>query len=281
MGKIKNGFILILMCLIFIIADKTKIQASQKLLYDSEKKLNQTVKVDVTGDGKKDTVKFKAKMKNKEWIDSFTISVNGKKAFVAPKSYDFLYRVTYLYQSSKNIFLFIESYGNNYDSELSAIYKYDRKNKCFVNVLTLESQVSETVGEKIGATHIGAKVSTGKGRIKVVYDGQLDVVGRVKWIKTYTYNGKRFVEDKAIVNVKGRKSYTPLFPKAKDVTVGTDLEWTDSFKLVPGKKVKICKICKYDNGSFIGYYILISQAGKKGWIWSGYIDIFKNIMLCG
>lgn len=242
--------------------------------------MNQTKIIDITGDGKKDKIKFHSKIKGEDWIDTFSISVNGKKAFSANRKYDFIYRVTYLRQSSKKIFLYIESHGNNYDSAVSAVYKYDRKTKKLVKVLTLESQ-EENSTQWLGASHIGSVVSINKGKLKVTYDGQLDAFGRVKWTKTYTYNGKKFVEDRAVVAVTGKKYYMPLFPMAGETPIFSDLNGTQFFKLVPGKKVKILKICKYKKAGTYGYYVFVSQGTKTGWIWSGYTDIFKNVILCG
>lgn len=280
MKNVKRIIVIVVFCFAFVYAGNYNVQASQKVLYDSEKGLNQTKLIDITGDGKKDTIKFHSKMKCVDWIDTFSISVNGKKAFSANKKYDFIYRVTYLRQSSKNIFLYIESHGNNYDSAVSAVYKYDRKTKKLVKVLTLESQ-EENSTQWLGATHIGSVVSINKGKLKVTYDGQLDAFGQVKWTKTYTYNGKKFVEDRAAVAATGKKYYMPLFPKAGEVPVFEDLKGTQFFKLVPGKKVKILKVCKYKKAGTYGYYVLVSQGTKTGWIWSGYTDIFKNVLLCG
>lgn len=287
MKKIQKAFISVLVCLIFITVNKCDVQASQKQLYDSGKKLNQTKKIDITGNGKKDTIKFKTKMQEQsDWIDTFSITINGKKAFTAKNVFAYSYEVHYLRLSSKNIFLQIKSYENNYDSTISAIYKYDKRKKKLVKVLTLESQESEFCTYESGVTHIGDEISVDGKKLKVTYTGQLNVCGYLEWTKTYTYNGKKFVEDKATTKVKGKKSYTPNLKKGQVVLMKKSLKGNKGNNIcymVAGKKCKILKICKCKSSTNTvnGYYILVSQGKTKGWIWGGLDLLFKNISLVG
>ena len=258
----------------------TEVKAASKTktvfnVYSYNQATSKKVKLDLTGNGKKDVVKFVAHMYGSEQIDKFSIEVNGKQQTFKFK--DFVYGVTakYVKISSKRVFLMLETIGNSDLNEVSAIYKYDQKSKKLKKVLSLESEYESWATPQSGACHIYTdKITSVKNKLKVNYSGQIVAVGLVKWTKTYRYNGSKFVAEKSSVSVKGEKSYIAC----KSIPVSTSVKSSNTKFYIPnGGKVKIKKICKYKNQ----YYLLVSYNGKKGWMKGDTSDCFKGVQLFG
>lgn len=145
---------------------------------------NLTFSKDVTGDGKRDTVKVK--MTRSKGTSGFTISVNGKQALSKLALYFNDLTVQYLYMAKNKEFIQIIANGDSSTNVLNEIYRYDKKTRKLVRVLELPSE------KKSFACYDGRVVSVSGSEIKVQQSYQPPETGWIDWKFTYTYKNGKF-----------------------------------------------------------------------------------------
>ncbi len=245
--------------------------ATPKTIFDSVKTMSSTVNIDLTGDGKKEKVKFRATENRYTSIATFRINVNGKNALTL-KSLGYSVKVNYLKLSTNNIYLYIVDCYENDDPTIDAIYRYNQNTQKLDRILTLE-----TVNCNKGVCHIYSTVKTSKNTLKVTYMGQMDATGYITWVYDYKLKNGKFVLKNTTAKVIS-KWHKGKFVVNKKITFYKKAGSTKkAFTIKPGTAVKLQKM-KLLNKT---YYLQFKYGKKIGWIKAGQFDIFKNVMLAG
>lgn len=278
----KSGKIITIMTLIIVSiivfwpGNAEEVQASTKVLYDSNKNgISGTKKVDLTGDGKKETVKFLVQMEEEgSYIEKFTIKINGKKAFTR-KYAGYSVAVNYIKLSSNTQFLWIRDYGDNYDSGINGLYRYQKSNHKLKKVLEFDS-----IDWKEGVSHIYTDVGkTTKSTVKVSYYGQMQATGYISWDCTYQFKNGKFALKSSVSSVKnGNYGKNLVYTANQSLTFYKGVKMKKkAFSVQAGDQVTLKKIKVYKNA----YYLQFQKGKKKGWIKANQMNIFEGVQLAG
>jgi len=144
-----------------------------------------TYKRDITGDNKKDTIKFDLvkPSKNSYEVYKLNVYVNGKKALTINPAHEYpSFSVKYIKMSKTKKFLQIYATGDNDYPILNGIYKYNNKTKKLVRVLNLNKYPLEAHGV----------TSATSSQIKVKFMGQPAETGWIECKFTFTYKNGSF-----------------------------------------------------------------------------------------
>ncbi len=249
-----------------------EVRASTKVLYQSGDGTSGTKKVDLTGDGKKETIKFHISKSDDE-IDRFVIKINGKKVFTAKDArYDVA--VDYVKLSSKVQFLWIRNYGDNDDSDFEALYQYQKSGRKLKKILDFDS-----VNWKEGVCHIYTnEVKTTKSTVTVSYWGQMNATGYIGWDCVYNYKDGKLTLKSSASAVKKAIQKNKVFTANQPLTFYKSTKMkSPAFSVKSGEKVTLKKIKVYKGA----YYLQFQKGKKKGWISANQSDIFAGVELAG
>lgn len=249
-----------------------------KEIFSSADSKDEVKTLDINGDGKKEKVRIKTTA-NEYAIESIRIDVNGKKVFETEGDYYPLYVVTVdciTLKSGKKYVSILASTDND-DPVIANIYKYDKSTKRLKKVLDLNTENVKSFSEKIdcGVFHKYInKLSVSGEKIKVEYEGQAVSTGYVKWDISYKLKNGKFVKANSSSAIKENRKFTAK----KKITFYNDKRKSKiAFTVKSGDVVSLKKISVYKGK----YYLQYSYKGKKGWIYAGKSEIFKNVFLAG
>lgn len=223
------------------------------------------VSIDLTEDGKKDTLIIKTTMTKEEFISNLSISINGKK--VLNKSFSNPYfRMIYPYYAKlgngKEVLQIMGIADNDY-CVFNEIYRYQASKKSLVCVLKPNDKTIDSAGEII---------ATGKNSLTIKHHFQPQETGYLDWKFQYKFNGSKFVLTssttdtvKSAIGDFRKDSYSKKFKKNQFVTAkklsfynGSKL----SFRVPANKTVTLKKITISKEVIYLQF-----QYGKKNaWI---------------
>lgn len=237
-----------------------------------------TVSADVTGDGKKDTIRLKFTGEpDDEWIRETRVDINGKKALsIKDKSYYYSVSLRYIRMSKSKTFLQIISHTDNDDHTFNRIYRYDNKKKKLVPALDLYNGGLSTAEDVVKAT--------GK-EIQIRHRLQPEETGWINWKFTYTYKKGIFKLKSSTASVKsslgrmaaGQDDYGKYFEKnqfiaAKPLTFYTDTSLNKTaFTAQKQDKLTLKKIKV--SGSRV--YLQFQKGKKTGWRRANQSDVYN------
>lgn len=228
-------------------------------------------KVDLDGDGKKETLKLKTTaFINDFHIKNVELYVNGKKVLAFHDLDDVIsVKADYCKMTNSKIFIRLVLSGNSDAVHLDNFYKYDSRGKKMLKV----GELLDIEGWCAGAS-IKSVSSTD---IKVIYRWQFSEIGSVLWTSSYIVkNGKLKLKS----NMSGVKSaytaddgyhqdgYGKRFEKNQYETMRKFKLYTDtSLKKVSfiaeESDLLVLKKIKYIKGRF---YVQFKKGSKTGWI---------------
>ena len=197
---------------------------------------------DVTGNGKKDTIKITQSGYNGDMYKSFKISINGKKAYsYTEREYPGFYEVEakLITLSNNKKFLFVNSYSWDGDSTICAIFKYKSgKLKKVVDFVKYY--------QKYGY-HGGADVTGVAGNsIKVKFWTVNYSIGLSDYQMTFRYKGGTLKQDKTkakLINGWRDGNKTKRFTINKSIKAYTSpTSGTTAFKLKYGDVITIDQV---------------------------------------
>ena len=237
-------------------------------------------KYDVTGDGKKDTIRIdcdKPDLYNTGCGDDWKITINNKVVYRDNKKVHTENLTVLLYQMDhKRTYLEIqENVGSNEDISSHAFYQYQG------NKLKKVCDVYEPIVKQIYDFHffIDAVKVTEK-KITISYVNQFSATGYLFWKVSYVSEKKGWKKSGNTFSVTEKRQLTAnrkitLYQKAGGKK--------KAFALKKGQKVKIDKIC-LKNGKT--YMQVVCSNGKKGWFESPNKDLperyyFKEVVFAG
>lgn len=216
-------------------------------------------KYDVTGDGKKDTVRIdcdKPAPYDEGCGDDWKITINNKVVYRDNKKMYTEYLTVVLYRiSSKRIYLDIqENVGSNDDISSHAFYEYRG------NTLKKVCDVYTPLAKQIYKFHFYIeKVAVSSKQIVVSYVNQFSASGYLFWKVSYRY------ED----NVWKRVGNTFQVTEQRKLTVNRKLTLYSTpggkkkaVTLKKGQKIRINKLCLKNKKT---YMQVVMSNGKKGW----------------
>lgn len=217
-------------------------------------------KYDITGDGKKDTIRIDCEesVESDEGVEiSWTVTVNGEVVYRNNPEYYTETLSVVLYQvSSKVNYLHIqEDVGSNDDINASAFYRFqDGK-------FTKICDIYEPLCKYIYNFHFYAEpLQVTQKKIVVSYANQFSATGYLSWNVEYRYKDgewKKQGKTYALTEVKkmtGNRKFTVY------KTAGGTAK---AFTVKKGQKIKIKKICLKNKKTYV--QIVLSD-GKKGWL---------------
>jgi hypothetical protein len=219
---------------------------------------------DVTGDGKKDVIKFmrKDRIAYVEWAyNRFQVYVNGKCALTVKRFYfgEEIQMVT-LKNGKKYIYLRLLEEDDDGSGDL-----YVYKNGKFVREVNLLKNLPNGI-------HPTVEIKKVSGN-KIVFRNTncTDVLGGIRYECTYQYrSGKLRLTSKTYKlqgygwGTDGIDTTTKMFPLTRSVKLYSKKTLQGkTFTLKQGTKVKVTKI--YISGKTVSYY-LKTEDGKSGWL---------------
>ena len=256
MKKSKKAILTVLFFVICMLVGTTNVWAGSVKNLAQQKKESFSTKVDMTGDGKKDTITFNLIRKTgMTEIDQMQVQINNKVVLTKKNLYSMYINVNYIYMSKNREFLEINVINDFKQQELNRLYRYDSKKKKLVKVLDLKNITGYESGRKV--------VKATSSEITVMHGCQPYTVGYAKWYCTYIYkNGKfklktKVVPVKSITHANNKfviQNTTSFYKTAGGKTV--------SFVAYPGTVVEMKKI-KMSGSNF---YIQFKTGNKTGWI---------------
>jgi len=146
--------------------------------------ITKSCSIDVTGDGKKDTVKLSGKTASSgSEFSKIWISVNGRTAYTTTKtSFVRNIKLNYVHMSNSKEFLELILMEGDYDVQ-HKLFRYDQDAKKLVSVANLASDrtVSSASIESVTASSI-----------KVLFYGSTSVLGYMQYTRTMNYKDGTF-----------------------------------------------------------------------------------------
>lgn len=270
MKKLIITFMALMSCMMLATGANASTQKIMSTGYSFEvgDKLQKSVSLDITGDGKVDTVDMYAE-RTTDYDCTVRVAVNGKLAYATGKG-GFGVHIYYLRgKTNKDEYIWIHSSIDNGDAVLDHIFKYDNASGKLVNLCILDS--CHWLG---GISHCYAdKIETTAKGIKVQYSGQFLCTGYRKWSYEYVLkNGK--LQYKNPTTTVNSKKYTAtknikFYKKANSKKV--------SFVLKKGQKVTLKKVTAKNRK----YFLQFKMGKKSGWIKAKQYEIFKDVILAG
>lgn len=237
-------------------------------------------KYDVTGDGKKDTVRIecdKPDLYNEGCGDDWKITVNDRVVYRDDKKAYTESLTVLLYQmGGRRTYLEVqENVGANDDISSHAFYQYQG------NKLKKVCDVYEPIAKQIYTFHFFIdSVKVTEKKIVVSYVNQFSTTGYLFWKVSYLYGKNGWKRDGNTFSVTEKRQLTVnrklvLYQKAGGKK--------KAFSLKKGQKVKINKIC-LKNGKTYMQAVLPNK--KKGWFQSPNKELperyyFKEVVFAG
>lgn len=266
-GKMRRGLLALcclVCCLAFgVVPARAASGVKELCTYATETK---TVRADVTGNGKKDTIRLKLTMgQYNGTIKESQVYVNGKKALTVNDTDDYRsVSMRHVRMSKSKVFLQISTHGDSNYKHFNRIYRYDKKKKKLVCVLDLFGEPD------IGGTVVKA---SSKG-IQVSHGLRPRETGGLAWNYTYTYKNGKFKLKSSTAAVKSTlgnmaidDEYKAIFAKNKYVVASTRVFYKDtnlkkaSFTAKQNDKLTLKKI-KIAKGKV---YLQFQKGKKTGW----------------
>lgn len=151
----------------------------------------------MNGDRKPDSIVIrptKSKQSDTDYLNHFTISMNGKTVLSASLNDRYCYTLTVKYaKMSKNReFLQVIGYGENDYVVYNEIFAYNKKTKRFRVVNNLTNSYATSI------------VSTNKKEIVIKHITQPLETGLISWTLPYKYSKGKFVAAKKITFYNGK-----------------------------------------------------------------------------
>lgn len=211
---------------------------------------------DITGDGKKDTIKITRTKGGMEY-NKLTVSINGKKTVYNRNYYDVLTKIIKL-QNGK-VYLWIKGEAENGDDPWEALYQYNSSTGKLKKALNFQTYT------KLYSNHSGTTITKVSGNSIYVTQYMMSTpLAGVNFTYTYKYSGGKFARTsssgtiKSVTNISGygtlkykRTLYTSATSTKKVATVAA------------GTKAKATAI--YMSGSRICVKIK-TKSGTTGWV---------------
>lgn len=239
-------------CLLFVPVQKAEAATAGMTTL----KVNKTyTSYDITGDGKKDTIKITPQKVKGEYT-SLVISVNGKKTTVKGHYYSVTTKLITLSNGKK--YLWVRGQSDNNDDPFQALYKYSSGK--MKKALDFSSKI-KNFGKHPGT--IVTKVSGNK-----IYVEQFLMsapLGSVGFNYTYEYKSGSFSRTSSTASIKYVSCLNGGYGTLKKSKIlYTSSSCTKKYKtLAKSTKVKPLKI--YMNGTTISVYVK-TKSGSTGWL---------------
>ncbi|MDD6207241.1 MAG: hypothetical protein PUB10_01820 [Clostridiales bacterium] len=251
----------------FVNPQQAEAKISNVISLDESKKRGSS-KIDLTGDGVKETLKVSMKYSGRTGTVKF--SVDGKTALTLKQELNRA-EIHYLDFSSDQQFIWVEFLDNDYRT-LDRIYQYDPVFGKFKCVLTPYSETVPNGANDIMVTEIKEKDSN----LIVSYSGQMMATGRIKWNYTYEYSGDKFTLKSTTAKAAGVDK--SVFTAKKKINLYSDTNKNNvAFSVKKGTKLKLNKI-KLSKGSF---YLQFSKDGQSGWVKADEYGVFNGVEIAG
>ena len=259
---------LVLMSLaLFGLATEVSAKASFKTLCSYNTGSRFSYKVDMTGDGKADTLAFTMGKYKSDGTQNVLIKMNGTRVLLTNVPYSYGYYIQYITLSNKAEFIYILGRGDSNMPGLHAVYRYDASRKKLVKALDLAAY--------LGTSGLVAKVTT--GTISMSNGSTLIPVGRVSWTYTFKYSAAsgKFKLSSTSATVKSaamtdrNDGYDSYFKKSQFVAAKSFSTYTTvsmkktAYKVSVNDVLQMKKIRLYKKGLYIQFK---NKAGKTGWI---------------
>lgn len=248
------------------IGSLTSQAASLKQVYSYKKE--RSVKVDVTRDGKKDTLTFGEKMdSDNNYIDKFTVKVNGKNAIALKNTGALYFGVYYLKLSAKREYLQIAGGAENDYQVINRIYAYNNKTGKFekkADIRKIPCRLADITSVK-------------KNKITVKFNAQYNEVGNIEWKYDYKVTDKKITlvsrTSQAVASTLGDVDYPGdgyeklfaknLFKVQNAFSLYTDISCKkESFTAERDALLKLSKIRMEAKKM----YLMFEMDQKTGWI---------------
>ena len=226
-------------------------------------KESRTYSVDMTGDGKNDTVKITFGKDQYQIINRVKVYINQKLALNLGTSRIYGVNIQYLHLSKNQEYLYLCGRGDSGMPDIQALYRYESSKKALVKALSLRSTAGSI--DKVTANSI-----------RVVNSCQPSLTGRVTWKDTYTYkNGKfRLKSNTAkasslIGGIRTGDGYEKYLEKNQFVTQRAVTFYTDktmtkqAFTVTANKAVTLRQISVTANRQICFQF---KSGNKTGWI---------------
>lgn len=260
---IATSFLALSACMLL----STPVKASVKN-FTEKSSTTLSASVDVTGDGKADSIKIKtSRDKQNDFVTKLNVYVNSKLAYT--KKFTNKYNVlmlkgTYAMMSNSKEFIQLIGIGPNDYIDYNSVLKYDTKKSAFVSVKDFD----------VSKEHAHEIIAADKNQITFDNRLQPNETGWLQWTLKYSYgNNKLNIINETssdvkslLVNKMGKvDNYYKLFRKNQFVTAkqlsfynGAKLSYT----VKKGTTVTLKKIT-CSNGKF---YLQFQYKNKTGWI---------------
>lgn len=224
-----------------------------------------TISCDVTGNGKKDTVKLRAASRDGYFLDKAYVYVNGKKSLTLNVKGCNGVSFRHISCTKKKNYLQIEARADGGYMFLNKIYKYSGGKLIKAADLGRADNMSATV-TKVTASSI-----------QVLFSVQPAETGRLEWTFTYKPNGNKLKTKSKTVSVKStlgqgtdwqKDGYFKYFKKNQFVTLTGRKYYTSSnlkktaFTAKKGDVVTLKKV-KISGKKM---YLCFKKGKKSGWI---------------
>lgn len=226
-------------------------------------------KIDLNGDGKKESLKLKAVRDEYEYLCTMSLYIDGRKVLSSPDYGEPLdVQVHYIKMSKSKILLNVKVVSDGYDT-IDGIYRYDASRKKLLSVGKLLDQVKTE-----GWAQHSSIVKVTASEVKIRYTCLFLEFGTVDWVSAYVWKQGKLCLKSNTANVKFRDTaifpdeYTELFKENKFVAQKSMKFYTNSsmkkisFRVKDGDTVTLKKI-KYTGGKF---YMQFLKDSKTGWL---------------
>lgn len=259
---------LVLMLLgLFSLTTQAGAKPSFKTLCTYNTKARFSYKVDMTGDGKADTLAFKIGAQQSNATQRILIQMNGTRVLLGTVPYSYGYDIQYIALTNKAQFLYIHGKGDSNMPGLHTVFRYDASKKRLVKALNL--------GTYLGTAGLVTKVTS--STISMSNGCMPRSVGRISWTFVFKYNTSKgiFTLSRPTAAVKSavvatwNDGYDYYFKKSRYVASKSFSTYTSvsmkqkAYTVAVKDVLQMTKIGFYKKGLYIQFK---NKAGKAGWI---------------
>lgn len=269
----------VMLCVLFLFFPAERAEAASVKGIELKNRKNIT-KYDITGDGKKDTIRIDCEEPaeyDEACGDNWSVKVNGEVVYQDnPECYTETLSVV-LYQVSSTVsYLHIqENVGSNDDINASAFYMF--RDGEFTKIC----DVYEPLCKHVYRFHFYATpVKVTQKKIVMLYANQFSATGYISWNIEYCYKDGEW---KKQGNVYALTEVKKMTVNRKFTVYKTAGGTEKAFTLKKAQKVRVKKICLKNKKTYVQ---LILPDGKKGWLESPSKSLpekyyFKEVMFAG